>query len=176
MEKRLLIVTLLFTPILGFAHAGGLNSEGCHTNKNTTEYHCHSASSKQFSRDDYDFKSYKAVTDIGFYTQQVCESVHIDHVVSLKDAYVSGANAWSNSLKRQFANDRENHRPACAKVNISKSASIPSDFLRKSNDGKGIDYHIVRLCDYLNTYYKIKEKYHLNTDNNVLELRALCNE
>lgn len=24
-----------------FAHSGGTNSEGCHTNKKTGEYHCH---------------------------------------------------------------------------------------------------------------------------------------
>lgn len=24
-----------------FAHSGGTNSEGCHTNKKTGDYHCH---------------------------------------------------------------------------------------------------------------------------------------
>ena len=26
-----------------FAHSGGLNAEGCHTNRTTGEYHCHRA-------------------------------------------------------------------------------------------------------------------------------------
>lgn len=29
----------------GKAHGGGLNSEGCHTNRKTGEYHCHRGSS-----------------------------------------------------------------------------------------------------------------------------------
>ena len=180
-----LITLLLFTlPAKSYGHGGGLNNDGCHTYKKTNDYHCHqkygptspASHSEQFDRNSFGFKTYKASTSIGFYTQKQCNTTHIDHVVSLKDAWISSAYSWSKNLKRQFANDRENHRPACAKVNISKSASIPSDFLRKSNDGKGIDYHIVRFCDYLYTYYKIKEKYHLSTDNNVLKLRALCNE
>ena len=33
---------------------------------------------------------------------------NIDHVVSLKDAHDSGAEFWNNSLKVQFANDKDN--------------------------------------------------------------------
>ena len=30
----------IFT-VFAFSHSGGLNSEGCHNNRKTGEYHCH---------------------------------------------------------------------------------------------------------------------------------------
>lgn len=41
---RLLIATALMlvsAPQVAFAHGGGLNAQGCHTNRNTGDYHCH---------------------------------------------------------------------------------------------------------------------------------------
>lgn len=32
---------LALTPNQATAHSGGLNSEGCHTNRKTGDYHCH---------------------------------------------------------------------------------------------------------------------------------------
>ncbi|WP_220807285.1 excalibur calcium-binding domain-containing protein [Noviherbaspirillum aridicola] len=36
-------IALLFAlaPGTAFAHGGGVNSEGCHTNRRTGDYHCH---------------------------------------------------------------------------------------------------------------------------------------
>lgn len=172
--KHWLFTLLIVFPGLCIAHGGGLNTDGCHTNSKTSEYHCHNSSTRTFDRKEFGFKSYKADTNIGFYTELVCDSVHIDHVVSLKDAHLSGANYWTDSLKHKFANDRENHLPACAKTNTSKSASTPSDFLRKSRDGKGLDYKITNFCEYLNIYYTIKKKYDLSTANNDLNLLQGC--
>jgi hypothetical protein len=40
--RTLLLVTLVATmPCSSWAHSGGLNSEGCHNNRKTGEYHCH---------------------------------------------------------------------------------------------------------------------------------------
>ena len=36
-----LTATLLTATGMAFAHSGGLNAEGCHTNRKTGEYHCH---------------------------------------------------------------------------------------------------------------------------------------
>jgi len=36
----LLLLTYASAPV-AFAHGGGLNSEGCHNNRKTGEYHCH---------------------------------------------------------------------------------------------------------------------------------------
>lgn len=36
-------LALLLLPGLTWPHSGGLNSEGCHTNRKTGDYHCHRA-------------------------------------------------------------------------------------------------------------------------------------
>lgn len=33
----------MIVPTLAFAHGGGLNADGCHTNRKTGDYHCHGA-------------------------------------------------------------------------------------------------------------------------------------
>ena len=35
------LLILLFFPWNALAHSGGTNTEGCHTNRKTGEYHCH---------------------------------------------------------------------------------------------------------------------------------------
>jgi len=87
-------------------------------------------------------------------------------VVSLKDAYDSGASSWGASMKESFANDSSNHVPSCGRVNSSKGSAGPKNFLRRSNDGRGLDYKIVEFCDYVKKYYKVKEKYKLSFKNN----------
>ena len=37
----IIIAAVILLPPLAQAHPGGLNSEGCHTNRKTGEYHCH---------------------------------------------------------------------------------------------------------------------------------------
>ena len=112
-----------------------------------------------YNRDSFYFQSYKPNTSIGFYTNQSCDFINIDHVVSLKDAYDSGAASWSTYKKRTFANDRANHVPSCGRVNSSKGSAGPKDFLRRSNDGKGLEYEIVRFCEYVQRYYAVKVEY-----------------
>ena len=38
-------------PVSAWAHGGGLNSEGCHTNSRTGDYHCHRAISRSRSHE-----------------------------------------------------------------------------------------------------------------------------
>jgi hypothetical protein len=128
----------------------------------------------KYDRSEFGYKSYPSYTQIGFYTNEKCEDIDIDHVVSLRDAFDSGAYKWTTSKKEVFANDRFNHVPACSFVNRSKGASLPTDFLRKSQDGKGRDYKIVRFCDYLRKYYAVKEKYNLSLSENNKALLAGC--
>ena len=47
-------------------------------------------------------------------------SIDIDHVVSLKEAHVSGAYRWSETAKRRFANDPDNLAVTSLSVNRSK--------------------------------------------------------
>ena len=91
-----------------------------------------------YDRKDFNYRSYKPNTSIGFYTNKTCDFVNIDHIVSLKDAYESGAASWSASKKKAFANDGANHVPSCGRVNSSKGSEGPSDFLRRSRDGRGV--------------------------------------
>lgn len=119
-----------------------------------------------YNRDSFYYQSYKPNTSIGFYTNQSCDFINIDHVVSLKDAYDSGAASWSTYKKRTFANDKANHVPSCGRVNSSKGSAGPKDFLRRSNDGKGLEYEIVRFCEYVQRYYAVKVEYGLSFESN----------
>ena len=128
----------------------------------------------RYDRQDFNYRSYKPNTAIGFYTGKTCDFINIDHIVSLKDAYESGAASWSNSKKEAFANDRRNHVPSCGRVNSSKGSAAPKDFLRRSSDGKGLDYKIVRWCDYVTKYHAIKTKYTLSFADNDKRIFSMC--
>jgi hypothetical protein len=83
-------------------------------------------------------------------------------ILNNKDAHDSGASSWSTYKKRTFANDKANHVPSCGRVKSSKGSVGPKDFLRRSNDGKGLEYKIVRFCEYVEKYYAVKLKYELS--------------
>ena len=125
-----------------------------------------SMAEERYNRSDFNYHSYKPKSSIGFYTNQTCDFINIDHVVSLKDAHDSGAASWSTYKKRTFANDKANHVPSCGRVNSSKGSAGPKDFLRRSNDGKGLEYEIVRFCEYVRKYYAVKVKYGLSFQDN----------
>jgi hypothetical protein len=43
LKIRMIIALILTAPVCGqaFAHGGGLDANGCHTNRKTGDYHCH---------------------------------------------------------------------------------------------------------------------------------------
>jgi len=127
-----------------------------------------------YDRKDFNYRSYKPNTSIGFYTNKNCDFINIDHIVSLKDAYESGAASWSASKKKAFANDRSNHVPSCGRVNSSKGSATPKDFLRRSSDGRGLEYDIVRFCEYVQKYYAVKVKYGLSLVSNDKKVFGRC--
>ena len=188
---------LLISEIV-YSHGGGLNAEGCHNNRKTGDYHCHYGnppapkppqrpSSRPgsierlgtlepiiaYDRDLYGYESYPTYAKSGFYTGRSCDT-NIDHVVSLKDAHESGADRWTLAEREGFSNDRLNHVPSCKRINSSKGSSTPSDFLRKSSDGRGMEYEIKPKCAYLGIYYQVKRKYRLSFQNNDSSLFASC--
>jgi len=59
-------------------------------------------------------------------------------------------------------------------VNSSKGSAGPKDFLRRSNDGKGLEYEIVRFCEYVQRYYAVKVKYGLSVQSNNQTIFADC--
>ena len=127
-----------------------------------------------YDRSEFKYKSYKPSTSIGFYTGKTCAFINIDHIVSLKDAYDSGAASWSDSKKESFANDRSNHVPSCGRVNSSKGSEGPSDFMRRSGDGRGLEYEIARFCEYVQKYYAVKIKYGLSFRDNKIQPFESC--
>jgi len=127
-----------------------------------------------YDRKDFNYRSYKPNTAIGFYTGKTRGFINIDHVVSLKDAYESGAASWSQSNKEAFARNRRNHMPSCGRVNSSKGSAVPKDFLRRSRDGKGLDYKIVRWCEYVTKYHSVKQAYGLSFIANDRSLLSDC--
>ncbi len=131
------------------------------------------AYANEYQAHEWQHKSYD-ITKTDFYTLQQCDKIIIEHVVSKKDAFHSGGQNWSIERKQAFANDKENHVLSCADINASKSASMPQDFFRKSNDGKGKEYDIVRKCAYLTIYKKVKMKYDLSFRNNDIDFLNSC--
>ena len=56
--------------------------------------------------------------------------------------------------------------PSCGRVSSSKGPEGSSDFLYRSRDGKGLEYEIVRFCEYVQKYYAVKVKYGLSFSSN----------
>lgn len=194
---KILYISLVFTRLV-WAHGGGLDSEGCHLNSKTIEHHCHKNTykeltisarsssntaatsykskslSEQYDRDSFNFRSYSASGNVGFYTGELCIETDIDHIVSLKDAYDSGAWSWTTAQKKKFANDKTNHVESCSSVNRSKSSAAPKEFRNRSRDGKGLDYNIQNWCEYVIKYHSVKAHYHLSTAVNDMSLLYAC--
>lgn len=180
--KIVILVIGILASQLTISHGGRLNEQGCHNDKIAAGSHCHRASlgdsgavnSEVYSRDAFNYDSYKPNLSVGFYTGVICSKINIDHVVSLKDAFESGASSWGAELKKIFANDRENHVPSCSRVNSSKGSGTPKDFLRRSSDGQGFDFKITDFCKYAAKYYFVKLKYSLSFAVNNERIFADC--
>ena len=84
--------------------------------------------------------------------------IDIDHVVALKEAWDSGAWAWSAATRNAYANDTTDRRTLLAvtdNVNQQKSDRDPSNWVPplKSN-----------LCTYLGNWISIKARWNLSMD------------
>jgi hypothetical protein len=82
----------------------------------------------------------------------------IDHVVALKEAWDSGAYAWTASQRRAFANDLANPEAliaVSASSNRSKSDKDPADWLPPNQS-----YH----CTYIEHWMKVKIFWKLSVD------------
>ena len=82
--------------------------------------------------------------------------VDIDHLVALKEAWVSGAHGWSTATRRRFANDlrfRPALRAVTDNVNQSKGERDPSEWLPTR-----------MRCDYVIKWVQVKHRWRLNVD------------
>lgn len=138
------------------------------------------ADNPAYSRGEFRFKTYEYGNhEVGFYTGQINSEVcklTVDHVVSLRDAFDSGAKYFTKEKKRAFANDVLNHVPACARINSSKSSLTPYQWLSRSTDGRGVEvvWPKDKICDYIRRYYLVKQKWSLSFHNNDKPTFAKC--
>ncbi len=103
----LVLVAVALPPLPAFAHGGGLNSNGCHTNSRTSDYHCHRVSSREAPRRSGSarsaFRREYACPATG-QTTGSCPRWEVDHVIPLA---CGGRDAPSNM---QWLRREENRR------------------------------------------------------------------
>ena len=132
-----------------------------------------------YNRENWSFNSSTSPlssSTIGWYTEVTAVATDVDHVVSLKDAYLSGGNSWSADEKRTFANDPSNHVTALPYVNRTlKNSKTPLRFINHINYVIRYAFASGKCLEYVDLYVQIKEKYKLNFINNSIDLaKAAC--
>ena len=84
--------------------------------------------------------------------------IDIDHVVALKEAWDSGAWAWSGATRTAYANDTTDRRTLLAvtdRVNQQKSDKDPSNWVPPLKS---------YLCTYLGNWISVKARWNLSMD------------
>ena len=182
------LIGLLGTSTNSWAHDGRLNSESCHNDTKAKAYDCHRSNTKSigskriasvsYNRDKWKFRSSASPLSssaLGWYTGIKGRATDVDHVVALKDAYLSGGKDWNNSQKRAFANDPFNHVAAVPYVNRTlKNVYVPLKFITNLRNSR-YGFANGKCAEYLDLYVQVKRKYGLNfTNNNVDAAKVRC--
>jgi hypothetical protein len=182
------VVGLFNASTNSWAHGGRLNSEGCHNDTKAGTYHCHRSSTKSkasnsaisasYNRDNWKFRSSASPVSssvLGWYTGIDDSATDVDHVVALKDAYLSGGLNWNSSQKRAFANDPFNHVASVPYVNRTlKNAYAPLKFITKLRNSRYI-FANGKCVEYVELYIQVKQKYGLSlTNNRINKAKAAC--
>lgn len=89
------------------------------------------------------------------------QAVQIDHVVPLAEAWVSGARAWPESRREQYANDLSGLLAVDGRTNASKGASDPAAWRPRK----------AYQCAYATRWISTKHRWRLSADPS--EVRAL---
>ena len=90
----------------------------------------------------------------------------IDHMVPLAEAWDSGASSWSDSRRRDFANDLSSPNSLIAvssSSNRSKSDGDPADWLPPNS---------LYVCEYVEQWITVKQQWELSIDE--AEARAIA--
>jgi hypothetical protein len=182
----ILLITVMGASINVWSHGGRLNSEGCHNDKKAGEVHCHrsktkankSTTSTSYNRDNWKFRSSASPVSnslLGWYTGIEGSATDVDHVVALKDAYLSGGLNWNSSQKRAFANDPFNHVASVPYVNRTlKNAYVPLKFITKLRKSR-YAFANGKCVEYVDLYVQVKQKYGLSfIHNNINKAKAAC--
>lgn len=83
---------------------------------------------------------------------------HIDHVVALKEAWDSGAWAWTTAQRRAYANDTSDRRSlvvASASSNTAKGEKDPSNWLPTRTS---------YVCTYVTNWVAVKARWKMSMD------------
>lgn len=78
--------------------------------------------------------------------------VHIDHIVSLSDAWQKGAQGWDDATRRDFANDPRNLVAVSAGLNLQKSGGDAATWLPPLRSAR---------CDFALRIIEVKSAYGL---------------
>jgi hypothetical protein len=182
------LIAGLGSSVTAWSHGGRLNSEGCHNDTKAGTYHCHRSTAKSkasnntvsssYNRSNWKFASSASPVSnstLGWYTGISGNATDVDHVVALKDAYLSGGSDWNSSQKRAFANDPFNHVAAVPYVNRTlKNAYVPLKFIRKLRKSRYV-FANGKCSEYVDLYVQVKQKYGLNfTQNNIELAKTAC--
>lgn len=107
--------------------------------------------------------------DIPFlYGRDTSSAIQIDHIVSLKDAWVSGADSFSTETRTNIANDPLNLIASDGPSNMRKQAQDASTWLVPDNPSF--------RCEYASRTVQVKYKYGLGvSENEYAALRTTLN-
>lgn len=101
----------------------------------------------------------------------VPSELDIDHMVPLKEAWVSGANTWSDYTREAYANDLDGAYSliaVSASSNRSKSDKDPAQWMPPTMDG----------CEYVARWVSVKHRWSLTVDtaekNKILSVLSWC--
>ena len=186
LAATVLLLAALSASINVWSHGGRLNAEGCHNDKKAGAVHCHrsktkaskSVASDSYNRNNWKFHSSGSPVSnsvLGWYTGIEGSATDVDHVVALKDAYLSGGQGWNSSQKRAFANDSLNHVAAVPYVNRTlKNAYMPLKFITKLRNSR-YAFANGKCEEYVDLYVQVKQKYGLSvTHNNINAAKTAC--
>ncbi|MDB9752612.1 HNH endonuclease [Oceanospirillaceae bacterium] len=192
MLKKGIVVAILLIGLITastnlWAHGGRLNSQGCHNQTKDGTYHCHRSSSKSrvnnsvsaiYNRENWKFRSSASPISssvLGWYTGIDGSATDVDHVVALKDAYLSGGLNWNSSQKQTFANDPLNHVASVPYVNRTlKNAYVPLKFITKLSNSR-YTFANGKCVEYVDLYVQVKQKYGLSfARNNISAAKVAC--
>ena len=105
---------------------------------------------------------------VGFFTGSAFGTIgcDVDHVVSLREAWESGAHAWTDAQRDAFSSDRDNLRPTLSCVNRSKGARDAAEWPRPVASGACEGYQAtMQGCQQFKTItLAVKLKYSLTID------------
>lgn len=94
-------------------------------------------------------------------------AVQIDHIVSLKAAWISGADSWTQEQRVAFANDPANLLASDGPTNGSKNSKSPAEWMPSTAGNAAFD------CAYATAYVDVLVKYDLTASpKDISALRA----